>query len=407
LCISKLNILGLETYDLIIAGGGCAGLSLAYHLHRMGDRDLSILIIDREAKRTNDRTWCFWSASPTEFEPVIRHSWSFLNFIDDKTSRRSPLGPYRYQMLRGDDFYGYVRAALADHPGVKWLQGRIDHLGEDEAGPYALVDGRRLRGRWLFNSCLPPRQISDKHYHLLQHFSGWLIETESDAFDPTAATLMDFRTPQEGDARFFYVLPVSKRQALVEYTVFSSHRLPLAAYEQALSSYIRDVLSIGTFTIREREAGCIPMTDAPFPLTRSPHIVNIGTAGGAVKPTTGYAFLRIQEQTRQIAARLLAGERPFWKPESRSRFRFYDTLLLHILQEEGQLGKSIFQALFSRNDFEVILRFLDEKTSVWQEAGIFASLPFEPFLRALLQTQSRSLRAHWYAPQPGISEGSA
>lgn len=380
-------------------------MSLAYHLYRLGDRQLSILIVDREAKRANDRTWCFWSSEPTGFEPVIRHSWSHLSFIDEHGCRRAPLGKYTYQMLRGEDFYRFVKEKLAAHPGIEWKQATIDQLGEDAQGPYALIEGRRLRSRWIFNSCLPNRERSDRYYHLLQHFRGRIIETEADVFDPQTATLMDFRTPQEGNARFFYVLPLSERRALVEYTVFSAQCLSEAAYEQALDHYLRECLFIESYEILETEAGVIPMTNAPFPLQRASHIINIGTAGGAVKPTTGYAFLTIQEQTRQVARRLLAEEPPLWTPGTPGRFRFYDTLLLHILQEEGHLAKPIFQHLFRRNKMSRILRFLEERSGLWQEAFIFASLPFAPFLRALAATQGLSERVASPLPVPESGTG--
>jgi lycopene beta-cyclase len=44
----------MKPYDVIIAGGGAAGLSLAYHLVRSPLRDCSILIVEKEAKDQND-----------------------------------------------------------------------------------------------------------------------------------------------------------------------------------------------------------------------------------------------------------------------------------------------------------------------------------------------------------------
>ena len=48
-------------YDFIIAGSGCAGLSLAVRLIQSGCKFERVLIIDRDLKNTNDRTWCFWT----------------------------------------------------------------------------------------------------------------------------------------------------------------------------------------------------------------------------------------------------------------------------------------------------------------------------------------------------------
>ena len=67
-----------SVHDIIIAGGGLAGLSLACHMVRSPLRDRSILIVDRDPKKQNDRTWGFWSNTPTLFDSVIWRSWDQL-----------------------------------------------------------------------------------------------------------------------------------------------------------------------------------------------------------------------------------------------------------------------------------------------------------------------------------------
>ncbi len=46
----------MEHFDFILAGGGAAGLGLAYYMVNSPLKDHSILIIDKEAKNKNDRT---------------------------------------------------------------------------------------------------------------------------------------------------------------------------------------------------------------------------------------------------------------------------------------------------------------------------------------------------------------
>ncbi len=67
------------------------------------------------------------------------------------------------------------------------------------------------------------------------------------------------------------------------------------------------------------------------------------------------------------------------------RFKFYDTLLLSILNNEPQKGKQIFETLFKTQPIQIILRFLDEETTVWQEIKIFAKLPIPLFLKYLIK----------------------
>jgi hypothetical protein len=125
---------------------------------------------------------------------------------------------------------------------------------------------------------------------LKQHFLGWEIETRSPAFDSSAVTLFDVRTEQREGLCFFYILPFDDRRALVEYTLFSANLLPREDYEQALRGYIQEELGVSEYHIADEEQGSYPMTNHPFPRRLGKRIMAIGTRGGRVKPSTGYAF---------------------------------------------------------------------------------------------------------------------
>lgn len=310
---------------------------------------------------------------------------SFNNYSQTTTSN---LQRYSYQLLKGIDFYNFVNNHIDQFPNVKRKYGFISQFGEESDRPYVIVDGQKISAEYIFNSCYNLRELYNEQpqYHWqLQHFKGWWIKTNEDTFDPREVNLMDFRTPQKGAARFFYVLPVSSREALVEFTLFSDQVLSDQAYDQALLEYINTQLGISSFAIEEVEQGIIPMTDAPIPNMGYPHIISIGTLGGAVKPTTGYAFLRIQHQTSYLAQQLAKNGVPTLPRTNPKRFRFYDTLLLHILQNMGAEASGIFSALFFKNSFESILRFLDEDSNLFEEALIFSSLPKRPFLQSLFE----------------------
>ena len=64
----------MPDYDYIIAGGGCAGLSLAYHITLSGNKS-KILILESSAKNENDRTWAFWKDYQLPFEQIIYKSY--------------------------------------------------------------------------------------------------------------------------------------------------------------------------------------------------------------------------------------------------------------------------------------------------------------------------------------------
>jgi lycopene beta-cyclase len=174
--------------------------------------------------------------------------------------------------------------------------------------------------------------------------------------------MFDLRTPQREGVTFFYHLPFSERRALVEYTLFSPALLPIEDYESALRLHLDGLAGAG-YRILETERGIIPMTDRPFPRRQGHRILAIGTRGGRVKPSTGYAFARIQRDSQQIVASLVRTGHPFAIPPDPLRYRLHDAILLEVLAQEPDLGRPILSAIFACNPVQRVLRFLDGRTA--------------------------------------------
>ncbi|MCS6774295.1 MAG: lycopene cyclase family protein [Thermoflexales bacterium] len=381
-------------FDIVIAGAGAAGLSLAYHLTRNSRRNWRIALVDRAPKQRNDRTWCFWEVGQGLFEAVVFRQWDRVAFYSPTLQRQLCIAPYRYKMIRGADFYAYVEAHLAAQPNVTRCYGEIVAVEEEgDAGVVHLRSGEVIRGKWVFNSVLfaPPCRAEDARYHcLLQHFLGWVVEADQPVFDPTVATLMDFRIPQAGETRFVYVLPFDAHTALVEFTVFSGSLLPREVYAQGLTDYLGEQLGLQSYRVREEEYGVIPMTDAPLKQRLSQRVIQIGTAGGDTKASTGYTFQRIQRRTHAIACALEAGRSPHL---SRSlwqrRHGLFDSVLLNVLDKRRQPGWRVFTDLFANNPPVRVLRFLDEDTSLLEDLRVMASVHLPTFLSATLDVLAR------------------
>ncbi|GAC1368830.1 MAG: hypothetical protein NVSMB30_06040 [Hymenobacter sp.] len=210
------------------------------------------------------------------------------------------------------------------------------------------------------------------------------METDHDVFDPSTVEFMDFRGEQHHEARFMYVLPFTPRRALVEYTLFSEALLPRAAYEAAIRAYLHDDRGLAHYRVLTEEAGAIPMTDHPLPARHGPHLIHLGTRGGRAKPSTGYAFKRIQQQSARLVSALASTGHPPTDPTGdRWQFRLFDTLLLDIMQRQGETTRDIFRQLFERNPVERIFRFLDETTSWADNLRVMRSVAPGPFLRSI------------------------
>jgi lycopene beta-cyclase len=378
----------MKSYDIILAGGGAAGLSLACHLAQSPMRDRRVLIVEQDAKDQNDRTWCFWTDQPTLFDDIVYRSWSQLQVLGEHYAKTLDLHAYRYNMIRGIDFYRFARQALAVHPHIEFLQGRVERIENGDQEASVLVDGRSYTGTWVFDSlfnrsAFQPDQ--DRYHYLKQQFKGWEIETPEKAFNPRVATFLDFRTPQEQGMHFFYVLPLSERHALVESVLCTTVPVSWKYCQQALHHYLATTLGIKAYSTRREEQGISPLTDWPFPRQIGERIMAIGTQGGRVKPSTGYAFLRMQQDACAIVRSLLEAGHPFSVPNSPRRYRFFDSVMLEIMTQHAERIEPIFTALFKRNPVERIFRFLDEVALPWENCLMLPSLPPQLLWQTLQQ----------------------
>ncbi len=129
------------------------------------------------------------------------------------------------------------------------------------------------------------------------------------------------------------------------------------------------------------------MTDRPFPRRLSQHVMAIGTRGGLVKPSSGYAFQRIQNDSAAIVESLISYGHPFQVPTTPARYRLFDTLLLQLMYRQGGKMKDIYTRLFERNSPQEIFRFLDEHAPLGDDIRLLASLPTAPFRKALFRVK--------------------
>ena len=377
-----------ERYDYIIAGAGGAGLSLVFHLLQTRLRDRKILILDKEEKQLNDRTWCFWEAGAGPFEEIVQHRWQRMYFHGEAYSKLLDLSPYHYKMVRSSDFYQYVNSYITKYSNCTWQSAEVRSTGETATGAEVTTSEGTFEADWVFSSLRDPheREHVNGHIYLLQHFKGWVIQTSEDFFDPEEATLMDFRIDQHDECRFFYVLPTSPRTALVEFTLFSAELLPEEEYERELKQYLHRFLSLDIYTITHEEFGIIPMTDQPYPTQRSEHVINLGTAGGMTKPSTGYTFRRIQQDSQQLVGSLLRTGKPERHPTIwDQRFQLYDSTLLRVMSEHQYPVKDIFTDIFRKNPTDRVLRFLGEETNFGEEILVANSVKKRDFVRGMWQ----------------------
>ena len=381
-----------QAFDYAFLGMGCANSLLVMALHQRGLLSAThVLVLEPAQKIRNDRTFCFW-LSPAELvesglEQLISHSW-------DKVSCNAQPA----QVLKDKKYY-YLRAeVLFEH-----VQKILKEVGADWHHEHYIGEPQHL-AKHVFDSRPPNWEVLSVNQELIyQSFYGWIIRTKDPIFDASTFTMMDFNIDQQGQAQFMYVLPFDAHTALIEPTRFSQVKLCETNASALLDAYLAPNLT--SFEIVESEQGCIPMCGAQFDIGNSPtNVWPMGANAGKLKPSTGYSFVRNLRDVNQIADALSAKQK-IQRKKSKSRFAFYDRLLLEILHRKPQAGKQIFSRLFARNNTVDVLSFLDEETTVWQEIKLMSSLPIYIFLAAAFRYLFRKAKASFWPASLGLCIG--
>ena len=386
---TSLNIT-LERFDIIICGAGCAGLSFAYHLSKSIWANKKILLIDANSKESNDRTWCFWSIEASPYACASSVQWDKLSFAGKNFEKTANINPYKYYQITGLDFYNEIKTHLKQFPNIELRQESVQQIQDDHQYAIVHTDKTHYQANWIFNSIpqfssafpLPENTVK-------QYFKGFFIKTTEKSFQAQTVKLMDFSQQKSTNSliKFFYVLPYNAHEALIECTVFATQKQDPETYQDDIRTYIKEKLAIQDFEIIGEEKGMIPMSDTPAPFKSSTHIFQIGTTGGMTKASTGYTFNNIQKFCYYFFQNW---RQDFQKPpikyeNKQKRFDFYDSLLLYIIKHYPKQFQRLMENLFRKNDFKIILKFLDEESSIWDEARLFITLPWQPFFNAIYE----------------------
>ena len=374
----------MQHYHYIFTGSGLSALMTVYEMLLSGKfEDKSILLIDENTKKVNDRTWCFWDEENL-FDEVVSKKWNQAIFANEKFNRVLELTPYQYKKINGLDFYELVFKKISEHKNIHFLNQKV--VDYTELGNHCVVktEQETFTCNKIFNSIYNPEVVTaqNKFPLIQQHFIGWFIKSKEAVFTPNCATFMDFSVEQKGNTRFMYVLPTSEKEALLEYTLFSKDLLSKEEYETEIQKYIEN-LGITEYEIIEKEQGNIPMTCYPFWKHNTKNIINIGSAGGWTKASTGYTFKNASKKSKALV-QFIKSESDFTKFHKKDKFWFYDLLLLDILSSKNELGSKIFSSMFKSGNSTVIFKFLDEETSIWEDLQVIWKCPKMIFVKALI-----------------------
>jgi lycopene beta-cyclase len=389
----------MKKADFILVGGGMAGLSLAYYLSTdQRFRGKSILLIEPEEKRANDRTWAFWQRESSAFDSILFRTWSSVRvFSSENIAFSLDMEDYTYKLLRGIDFYQFVQKELAQNPHFQLIidkSVRIEDTGD--AVEVTTKEKGIFTGSYVFDSSFPLEANYPYRHYLKQHFKGYVVDMERPVFDTKEPEMMNFAVEQlDGECTFIYILPFTETTALVELTLFSPDLLTDERYIRVLEEYLTTRFSGLKYQIKEEEWGVIPMSDVPTKEQVTPRTFRIGTSGGYTHPATGYTFAFTQKRLQRLVENIAqANGAAFTLPTlfTQRKHTYYSAVLLNVLDNKRYPSPDIFVGLFQKNRPSLVFKFLAAETTFWEEIKIMWSTPILIFGKAAIAVIGRRIK---------------
>ena len=374
--------------EITILGAGCSGSSLAYLLVRGGFAG-EIHVFDGRTDFSREQRWCSWGPIPSPLAGLVDASWPRWKVLSGRREVRCSLPQRPYLHVHAPRFYRHVHDELTRTPNVHLHFGTTVHsivesgkrlLSETSKGTLAadmVFDSRPSQGGRASTR-------AGTHVRLRQSFAGLVVRSDEAAFDPRTATLMDFGIEESPGISFVYVLPFGADRALIESTAFSREAVPAEEHRRRVERYLERQGVLG-YCVESEESGNLLMSTESYPTHKSDRHLMIGVAGGATRPSSGYAFVQILRQSRRIARAMVRGEIPPISEAIPRKQRLFDAIFLDAVDRSPALARSSFVRMFERVPPAALIRFLSNESSLRDEVRLIAALPKTPFVSAAIR----------------------
>lgn len=368
----------LKNRDVVITGAGLAGSLLALRL-KMRRPDLRLLLIDRSSTGNLRKTWSCHASDLEEHEwacSLAEQTWPGYEVQFPKYRRRLESA---YVRLTPQRLEAKLRHELGD-------EVRFDcEVHQINPTSVVLKDGTRIHADVVIDSTRSLRMSEARGG--FQKFAGCELRFTK-PHGLREPILMDANVEQIDGFRFFYVLPLTDQNLLIEDTRFSQ------TAEFVPEAYFAEVLSYAHRSFGERpeilkqEFGVLPLPFAFEPREES-SAPSIGMAAGFFHVVTGYSvpmaldvadaiadLPTINEKTVRTCLRIELAK----IDRERSYFHLLNKMMFRAC--EAPLRYRIFERFYSMTP-SLIARFYKGHLSFTDKARILIGRPPVPLLRAL------------------------
>ncbi|MBC7997060.1 MAG: hypothetical protein IAF58_03910 [Leptolyngbya sp.] len=353
-------------------------MALAINLSKLEGKSegaKSICLIEPRRNYVRDHTWCFWNNVVEKLSVPLTKKWhkwkvKYRSKISVRGSKQYP-----YTCVLADAYYDQALKQLNACDNVSLLLNEsLESVAYNHSSIEISTDQRKISSQFLFDS--RPPQIIEQEFK--QDFFGWHLRSIKGVFDADCVTLMDFTEVELANQgrgfHFFYVLPFSHSEALVESVWVGFERLAKEEHERLLISYLAKEYGLDAVEKIHIEHGCIPMHPVKNKSPDSRHTL-IGLGGGLARSSTGYAFAAIHHSNTAIVKAIKRNRWPHKIEGLSLKAQLLDQVLLTYLKQNPSEGPLMLSSLFERVDSDVLVRFLCDRSSLADDAAIFAVMP--------------------------------
>lgn len=370
---------------LLILGGGCAGLSLAMRLAEGPIPYEKVIIIEKRDVYRNDRTWCFWKLDDARFTQLAACEWNSFRIADGQSETIVDCATTPYQMIRSGDFYEFALTAIKQSPLIEVHLGHaVKNIVKTSRDGWVIeTDRSSFSGSVIIDT--RPDAPEDTKPVLWQSFFGQEISCDVGLFEAPIPDLMNFLPTHDDGVAFSYVLPFSETEALLETTVFGADILTIDDLAARQHRLVSRITKGHRFDVRRSEYGALPMGAVRTPIATDSYF-KVGIMAGSLRPSTGYAFQRIQRWAEACAISIRTGSGPVGHVPDPWSIRMMDVLFLKVMREAPQIGAMLFCRIFKNVRPDKVIRFLSDHGTPSDCSAIIFALPPYPFLRMLAKS---------------------
>jgi lycopene beta-cyclase len=287
-------------------------------------------------------------------------------------------------MLESHHFYENALGLIGSNANIQLMLGQEVRLApiKTEHGWYIKTGNLELTATQVLDT-RPPKKVSHNDSVLWQSFVGYEVQTESDCFSPEQMVLMAFDHSFKSGLAFTYILPTTEKKALIEYTVFSENRMSEEELMEGLKKSIGQQIANRPYKILRVEHGILPMGNKLTTQNNESSYLFAGLFEGAARPSSGYAFQRIQSWANKCAHSMVTKNTLYAFPKEKRLQSFMDGLFLNVIKKNPTMAASLFEDLFRECNLKTVVKFMSDQASISDCLEIIRALPPKPFIEAL------------------------